>query len=204
MKRQSEFGEPCLSPGGTQTRSRIKSGKLSEQHLTVTPGGVTQVWHDRTPNDEKPEERKARKTGNKSSTQAARRCKTRASVAPDVHDAELAMRREIRASAAPEVHDAELAARREIRASAAPEVHNAELTARREIRASVAPEVHDAELAARRAAYKNEPLEIRAAKLQKRRENRPQIQVRLICSNFSVSEYNIFFAFLATLASKEY
>ena len=154
MKRQSEFGEPCLSPGGTQTRSRIKSGKLSEQHLTVTPGGVTQVWHDRTPNDEKPEEKKARKNSNKSSTQAARRCKTRASVANDVHDAELAMRREIRAS--------------------------------------VAPEVHDAELAARRAAYNNEPLEIRAAKLQKRRENRPQIQVRLICSNFSVSEYNIF------------
>ncbi len=133
----------------------------------------------------KPEERKARKNRNKSSTQAARRCKTRASVAPDVHDAELAMRREIRASIAPDVHHAELAMRREIRAS-------------------VAPEVHDAELAARRAAYKNEPLEIRAAKLQKRRENRPKIQVRLICSNFSVSEYNIFFAFLATLASKEY
>ena len=143
-----------MSPGGTQTRSRIKSGKLSEQHLTVTPGGVTKVWHDRTPNDEKPEERKARKNSNKSSTQAARRCKTRASVAPDVHDAELAMRREIRAS--------------------------------------VAPEIQEADLAMRRAAYADMLPDIRAAKLRKRRENRPQIQVRLKCSNLTVSEHDIF------------
>ena len=172
-KRQSEFGEPCLSPGGTQTRSRIKSGKISEQHLTVTPGGVTKVWHDRTPNDEKPEERKARKNSNKSSTQAARRCKTRASVAPDIHDAELAMRREIRASVAPEVRDAEL-------------------VMRREIRASVVPEIQEADLAMRRAAYADMLPDIRAAKLRKRRENRPQIQVRLKCSNLTVSEHDIF------------
>ena len=79
MKRRQQQGDEYYSPeGGRRTRLMAKGEEVYRQTETLTPGGKTKVWHDRTPQGETQLGEKERKIRNKAYNLDARRVSERA------------------------------------------------------------------------------------------------------------------------------
>jgi hypothetical protein len=131
VKRKQQGGE-YYSPGGRRTRLMAKGEEVYRQTETLTPGGKTSVWHDRTPQGETQLGEKERKVRNKAYNLDARRVSERAQRGIKEKAIVSGARRATYAGIEPKKKQEGLKVRRETYAAIEPDAKNDLLARRRE------------------------------------------------------------------------
>ncbi len=131
MKRRQQGGE-YYSPGGRRTRLMAKGEEVYRQTETLTPGGKTRVWHDRTPQGETQLGEKKRKIRNNANNLDARRVSERAQLSIAEKAVVSGARRKAYAAIEPSEKEDSLKVRREAYAAIEPDAKNDLLERRRE------------------------------------------------------------------------